>query len=649
MDITKTLKLGALSWMLLHPFSAFSETSYLGAPGYLSLFDPSSLLKPNKAKYKAAIKQGPPGFYLKNGAAEYPVASSLNERGIWELRLDETRLPPTGDYTLFAHPKKRNKDFVLGYRFRVAGPFVTHSQKDPNSGQVKVSGVYFGNSPTLSIIHSDHGQEVSTPLVISELKNDPTQGTSSFSFSLPNGYAFEEAAIRVDSGSGAGIFKLNADQGKAEGDFIGYEPRGLIEADDADEYAVVSSASGIDGWLMDQITIFMARVLWQDSPLKHLDGMYDVRMYNIRYLTQSAGDKSLVDASGVVVVPVTPKGSSQKLDLLAYQHGTIFEIKRSPSTASAEADLGMAVALSSAMGVVTVVPDYQGLGIAAIGKSVTHPYCQYRPLTRDVGNMLLAVQNMFADPLFKDDPKNQPIPQLSGRLKATGYSEGGYVTLGLGLDLLQNLKTYKLDRFVAMTPGAGPYSMAGTMRDLMVKDSPLPLDGRFYAPYVTITMNNTYKGYRQASDYLEGTYATELPILFNGNHSGEEVNKMMPAIVKNIINKNILDGFIKGDPTSILYNYLDVNDLAKASYPSSLPDRPSIHLIHGGEDDLVPEQNTVYAETQLRTENWQKVDKEVLKTSTEANILKRIKSVPYHVTYFYRWAGSSWRWLKDHN
>ena len=63
----------------------------------------------------------------------------------------------------------------------------------------------------------------------------------------------------------------------------------------------------------------------------------------------------------------------------------------------------------------------------------------------------------------------------------------------------------------------------------------------------------------------------------------------------------------------------------------------------------MPEQNTVYAETQLRTENWQKVDKEVLKTSTEANILKRIKSVPYHVTYFYRWAGSSWRWLKDHN
>ena len=138
----------------------------------------------------------------------------------------------------------------------------------------------------------------------------------------------------------------------------------------------------------------------------------------------------------------------------------------------------------------------------------------------------------------------------------------------------------------ASAPGAGAYDMSGVMAEVMLSGEEYPQP--YYLPYVLFAIDEYYNLYDSPSDYLKEEYASSLPPLFDGTHSGSEINDVMPSVPLEILKPEIVEEF-KDDDDHPLRQALRDNDLYDWT-----PKAP-MRLFHSTGDDLVPIENAELA------------------------------------------------------
>jgi len=297
---------------------------------------------------------------------------------------------------------------------------------------------------------------------------------------------------------------------------------------------------------------------------------FDVEIYRIVYRTvDPAGNQTT--ASGALI---RPKGATDPLPLVSYQHGTVVArdaVTSVGGVAIPEAAIGIAFA---ATGYLAAMPDYLGLGTSTI----LHPYVHAASLATAVADMVRAARR-FA--LSED-------MTLSDQLFLIGYSEGGYATVAAQ----RFMESLPSNEFVvtASAPMAGNYDMSGVMADLMLSKASYPEP--YYLPYTVLAYDEVYDLYSDPSTAFASPFDTSLPALFDGSHTSTQIDAELPDIPLDILRPDYVDAF-KSNTNHPLWKALRENDVYDWSPISPM------RMYHCENDDLVPFQNTEVAAAQF--------------------------------------------------
>jgi hypothetical protein len=613
------------------------------------------------ADEKAAILN-PRAFFLIKGHFTLRRLRLLDKsRDRLVLRLNAPVKP--GAYELFVQAPGRGQ-IAINNNVQVHAPEISESRADglKSEGRIYLSGLYFGHNPRLSLVYRSGGKD---KLLTLSFKADP----QSYKYDDPwdkyavlyptdtvTGDSYLEAVIpKLPSSSELVAIRLTTDTGQAtvyskafqinsthgalmginipahqRGELIGWSIRDSeIRNSNAWNYMLDGLTDQGDWWTKTAAnSLLITTKLWREMK-------YSLRLFSISYYTEDAKGR-IVPSAGVLVVPVRSPGT--KTPLISFQHGTMFEKRQAP-TLSNGPELGMAIAMASASGFLMTVPDHLGLGIEALKHPEQfHPYCQWAPLARDNGDMLVAAQALLKDEAFHQVVEDVPTPD--GRLFLTGYSEGGYLTLGLHRELESHPDQYGNIKVTASAPLSGGYASSTIMLDKLMERQKFAFPG--FAAYLWITLNQTYGIFPTPEQYLASPYDQTVAPMIDGQHSDVEVSSAMPPIVSDILLPKVRNDLIAG--IGEFFSATRANDLAGAD-GSGYRLEASVHFIHGFDDELVPRGNTERAVDYLRNKQLNSnVDAQYL----ESNLLMKaayLLGLPFHASYAPLAIGESLDWL----
>ncbi len=319
--------------------------------------------------------------------------------------------------------------------------------------------------------------------------------------------------------------------------------------------------------------------------------MYSISIYDIKYESYHS-DNTVDTLSGLVCIPQSP---TQAFPILSYQHGTTSLDQEAPSITGlsfSNTEVLLIGLVSSPSGFIAIFPDYEGLG----NPEKFHPYIIADSYTIAVVNMLRAVKDL------SNQLQGENTFQYNEQLFLLGYSEGGYATLAAqrGIELNHN------DEFIitASLPMAGPYDLSGTMVEYFLS-SPF-YSSPYYVPYVLTSHLWYYQGLDiNFHDYFEPFWADTLPSLYDGTHSGSEINAMLPDDVLDILSDDVLDEFINNED-HFFRQTLEQNTLLNWT------PQTNTFLFHGLGDDIIPYQNSQIAYDVFQSNGAPNVNLELL-------------------------------------
>jgi hypothetical protein len=301
---------------------------------------------------------------------------------------------------------------------------------------------------------------------------------------------------------------------------------------------------------------------------------HGVDVYKIEYETLD-GRLGPTKASGALFVPT---GFGSPASLLAYQHGTIHRRADAPSNPGAtERDIGL---IAASHGYIVAMADYLGLGT---GSTLTHPYVHRRSSATAVVDMLRAAR--FAVTNLAGIRQDVPLG-LNNKLFLFGYSQGAYVTMAAQMEIER--KHPGEFTITASAPSNGPYDLSGTMAGIMTASQPYSSPN--YLPYLLLTYNTIYPMFDDPAEIMIEPYASTLPPLFDGEHTGAEIDAAMPpsGIPGQILQPAFAQAF-SSDANHPFRLILRENDFL--NWAPTSPTR----LYHCAADDVVPYANSVVA------------------------------------------------------
>ena len=294
---------------------------------------------------------------------------------------------------------------------------------------------------------------------------------------------------------------------------------------------------------------------------------FSVESYRVLYETVDVhGD--VTQASGAVLVP---SPTLHALPMLSFQHGTVVRKDQVPSRGSADQIIGLVFA---ADGYLVTMPDLVGLG----DSPGMHPYILADVSATAVVDLLRAASDLAVERGW----------QLADRLFLAGYSQGGYTAMAAH----RALESDYANEFTvtASAPMAGPYDLSGTMYELMISETPYPEP--YYLPYLLLAYNEAYDLYASPSEFLRSPYDETLPPLFDGTHSGREINALMPSIPITVMRSDIV-AEVKADSNHPFRQRLRENDL------TGWTPRAPVRLYHCSGDRHVPIDNSLVAKLEM--------------------------------------------------
>lgn len=613
------------------------------------------------AEEKAIILNRRAYYFLKGDSTSRRLRLLDSNANQLLLRLNSTVKP--GAYELFVQAPGHKK-LVINHNLQVHSPAIISSQADAlePGARIYLSGFYFGHNPKLTVDYRVGDRPAIRTKAFLPDKNsfkydDPWDRYATlYPTDTLNGESYLEAiipqlprnshivAIRLTTNTGeetsfADAFQVRSASGQVStssttphqrGELISWSIRDSeIRNTNTWDY-MLNGLTDQGGWWSKTAanSLLITTKLWREMK-------YSLRLFNVSYYTEDAKGR-IVPTAGVLIIPILPAGT--KTPLVSFQHGTMLMEKQAP-TVSNGPELGMAVVMASASGLPMTVPDHLGLGIEAIkNPEEYHPYCQWAPLGRDNGDMLVAVSHLIKEPTFERAVKDHP--RYDGRLFLTGYSEGGYLTLGLHRELESNPEQYPGLKVTASAPLSGPYALSTTMLSKLMERQ--KFSSPYFAPYLLVTLNQTYETFPSADQYFATPYDQTVAPLIDGLHSDLEVNKAMPTYIEDMILPSIRDELKAGNGE--LFGNIMANDLTGADGSGYRIEAP-VHFIHGADDDLVPRGNTervtdYFKNTQLKTN----VDSVYL-SSNVVMWAANLAGQSYHVLYAPLALGESLEWL----
>ena len=302
--------------------------------------------------------------------------------------------------------------------------------------------------------------------------------------------------------------------------------------------------------------------------------VYPISIYDIQYESHRP-DGTIDTLAGLLSIPQSPL---EAFPILSYQHGTTSLDSEAPSITGMSLDnfeVTLIGLISSSSGFISIFPDYEGLG----QPDIYHPYIISDSYTRAVVNMVRSVKELS----FELEGNDRF--QFNEQLFLLGYSEGGYATLAAQ----RGIQLYHSDEMTvtASFPMAGPYDLATTMIDYFLS---IPsYSSPYYVPYVLTSHLWYYEGTDvEFEDYFESFWADTLPSLYDGTHSGDEINALMPENPLDILLPDVLEDF-ESNEDHFFRQTLQQNTLL-----DWIPESPT-YFYHGLGDDIITYDNAQVA------------------------------------------------------
>jgi pimeloyl-ACP methyl ester carboxylesterase len=304
-----------------------------------------------------------------------------------------------------------------------------------------------------------------------------------------------------------------------------------------------------------------------------------IDLYKVLYTTPDIEGRTDT-ASGLLVLPQVD--ANLAVPLMVVQHGTVAGPEDVPSNMRGGWELA---GLFGALGYATIAPDMLGLGESR----GFHPYVHAATETSAAIDMMYAARDMdAADDGFA----------MNDQVFVTGYSQGGHAAQALHRELQANYAG-EFD-VTAATHMSGPYSISGTMYDLILSDEPYGTVA--YAPYTLMSYNEVYGLYDDIREYVKEPYASMCEEFYRGDIELFDLNFRLidtliaregAPITKFMLQDTIITS-LESNPDHPLRVALRDND----TYDWA-PQAPT-RLFYCEGDDQVPFQNSVIADSVMR-------------------------------------------------
>ena len=281
-----------------------------------------------------------------------------------------------------------------------------------------------------------------------------------------------------------------------------------------------------------------------------------VEIFKLRYNTVDVFGNPTI-ASGALYVPQV---SCDTLPMLSFQHGTVMDERKVPSSRSDD----LAGYFYAGSGYITVMPDYLGLG----DNPGIHPYIHWESEATAGLDIIRAAREFLKDSLKILD---------NGQLFITGYSQGGHATMAMH----KYIQVHDLqDEFniVASAPMSGPYSLSYAQMNMILNE-----DSSYYKsdflPYLFASYNLVYGNlFSDYSQYYDPPFDSLIAswdssgIYFQNAYPGMIPDKyydfMQDSVLDNIktlsdhpvnvaLRKNDLHNWAPQEPVRMLYCLMD--------------------------------------------------------------------------------------------
>ena len=264
-----------------------------------------------------------------------------------------------------------------------------------------------------------------------------------------------------------------------------------------------------------------------------------VKAYRMVYQMPYLGDT--ITVSGALFEP-TDMMEGCETPVNIYMHGTTFIRENTPSFLNFEGQTGY---LMAALGFTVLMPDYVGLGL---DDQHLHPY-MHAQSESDAGSYMIQA-------LAETESEN-PVGNLHDmeQLFVSGYSQGGHAAMALHRDLQANWPQYTV---AASAPQSGPYDISGSQFPLSFANP--AYSNPAYLIYVALAWQHIYGNlYENLDDLIQEPYASQVPALFEGNTSANDINGLLPVLSEDLLQPGILEAlFAEGSNFTIAAEDNDV-------------------------------------------------------------------------------------------
>ena len=306
---------------------------------------------------------------------------------------------------------------------------------------------------------------------------------------------------------------------------------------------------------------FREMTLKRHLPKSVAPARYNVDIYDVTYYT-SWHDGTIIKATGLYYVP---KDSKKPFAEMLYDHGTRVNRGRN-SKLGGEENICLGFAMD---GYAVMQPDYIGLG----NGDKFHLY-QVAESEGQAG-----VDMIFAARELGDSLK----VKTSGQLFLTGYSQGGHASLATH-KMIEEKYAGRI-HVTASSPMSGAYDMNGVQGEVMFH----PYTRPHYLPYLLASFNEVYHFIPgNIRSIYKHPYDSLVPLLFDGKHSINAIDKALPLIPIDMITDSFANSFIN-DSIHPLKIALRQNSLCEWK-----PDAP-VQLCYCESDEQVTARNAKVA------------------------------------------------------
>lgn len=285
----------------------------------------------------------------------------------------------------------------------------------------------------------------------------------------------------------------------------------------------------------------------------------DVEVHKITYKTIFK-DKN-IQASGLVCLPKT----AGNYPILCFQNGTNTLNSDAPSE-KPQNELFSILESVASMGFIVVIPDYIGFGASS---QFPHPYLHAASTTQSILDMLRAAKEFSNDDKFVAKPTKD--------LYIFGYSQGGWATMQLQ-KVIENSYSTEFN-LIASSCAAGPYSLE-FINSFITKSTEYPM------PYFLTYLLNSYHSIglinNPLSDFIQEPYASKIPGLYDGLHSGGTINTALTTKMADLLTTEYRTQYATNAKFTELKSAFIGNSVA--AWKITTPTR----LYHGGNDEYIP-------------------------------------------------------------